>query len=82
MSTELIVLLTIFVPILGSLTIPLAGAISRPVRSAWSLILGAATAILPLFLLPIALGGGEEILRYPVLVTGDPQLHPEKFDLA
>jgi ribonuclease G len=24
----------------------------------------------------------EEILRYPVLVTGDPQLHPEKFDLA
>jgi ribonuclease G len=24
----------------------------------------------------------EEILRRPVLVTGDPQLHPEKFDLA
>ncbi|HSB16590.1 MAG TPA: Rne/Rng family ribonuclease [Bryobacteraceae bacterium] len=24
----------------------------------------------------------EEILRYPVLVTGDPELHPEKFDLA
>ncbi len=68
MSTELIVLLTIFVPIVGSLTIPLAGAISRPVRSAWSLILGAATASLPLFLLPIALGGGEEILRYPAVL--------------
>jgi NADH:ubiquinone oxidoreductase subunit 5 (subunit L)/multisubunit Na+/H+ antiporter MnhA subunit len=65
MSTEQIVLLTIFVPIVGSLTIPLAGAVSRSVRSAWSLILGAATAILPLFLLPAALGGGEEILRYP-----------------
>ncbi len=65
MSTEQIVLLTIFVPIVGSLTIPLAGAISRSARSAWSLILGAATAILPLFLLPAALGGGEEILRYP-----------------
>lgn len=24
----------------------------------------------------------EEILRRPVLVTGDPELHPEKFDLA
>jgi ribonuclease G len=24
----------------------------------------------------------EEIVRKPVLVTGDPQLHPEKFDLA
>jgi NADH:ubiquinone oxidoreductase subunit 5 (subunit L)/multisubunit Na+/H+ antiporter MnhA subunit len=65
MSTEQIVLLTIFVPIVGSLTIPLAGAVSRSARSAWSLILGAATAILPLFLLPAALGGGEEILRYP-----------------
>jgi hypothetical protein len=24
----------------------------------------------------------EEILRRPVLVTADPELHPEKFDLA
>jgi NADH:ubiquinone oxidoreductase subunit 5 (subunit L)/multisubunit Na+/H+ antiporter MnhA subunit len=68
MSTELIVLLTIFVPIIGSLTIPLAGAISRSARSAWALILGAATAILALFLIPVALGGGQEILRYPAIL--------------
>jgi len=64
MSTELIVLLTIFVPIVGSLTIPLAGAISRPVRSAWALILGAATAVLPLFLIPLALSGQSEVFRH------------------
>src|SRR5512139_2868099 len=68
MSTETIVLLTIFVPILGSLTIPLAGAISRSARSAWALILGGATAVLPLFLLPAALAGGEQVLRYPAVL--------------
>jgi proton-translocating NADH-quinone oxidoreductase chain N len=63
MSTELIVLLTIFIPVLGSLTIPLAGGISKSVRSAWSLILGGATAVLPLLLIPFALAGGHEVYR-------------------
>jgi NADH:ubiquinone oxidoreductase subunit 5 (subunit L)/multisubunit Na+/H+ antiporter MnhA subunit len=68
MSTELIVLLAIFVPIIGSLTIPVAGAISRPVRSAWALLLGAATFVLPLFLIPVALGGQPEVFRHPFIL--------------
>ena len=68
MNTEQIVLLTIFVPIVGSLTIPLAGAISRSARSAWALVLGGATAVLPLFLLPAALAGGEQILKFPAVL--------------
>ncbi len=63
MNIETITLLTVFVPIIGSLTIPVAGFISRPVRSAWAVLLGAATALLPLFLLPTAFTGRETILR-------------------
>ena len=63
MNVETITLLTVFVPIIGSFTIPLASLISKPVRSAWAVLLGAATALLPLFLLPAALGGGQTIIR-------------------
>ncbi|MGQ9800286.1 MAG: NADH-quinone oxidoreductase subunit 5 family protein [Candidatus Saccharicenans sp.] len=61
MKVEAITLLTIFIPILGSLLVPLAGAISPRVRSAWSVLLGAITAILPLTLIPQAMKGGELI---------------------
>ena len=63
MNIETITLLTIFIPIIGSVTIPLASLFSRSARSAWAVLLGAATAILPLFLLPAAFGGGETIVR-------------------
>jgi len=63
MNIETITLLTVFVPIIGSLTIPLAGLISGKARSAWSVLLGGATAFLPLLLIPTALAGGETIIR-------------------
>ena len=63
MNIETITLLTVFVPIIGALTIPLASLISKSARSAWSVLLGGATALLPLFLLPTAISGGETIIR-------------------
>ncbi|MBC7362290.1 MAG: NADH-quinone oxidoreductase subunit L [Candidatus Aminicenantes bacterium] len=61
MKVEVITLLTIFIPILGSLLVPLAGAISPKLRSFWSVLLGGITACLPLTLIPQALKGGEII---------------------
>lgn len=63
MNIETIVLLAVFVPIIGSLTIPLASLLSKPVRSAWAVVLGGAATILPMTLLPTAFAGGETILR-------------------
>ena len=63
MNIETITLLTVFVPIIGALTIPLASLISKSARSAWSVLVGGVTALLPLFLLPAAFGGGETIIR-------------------
>lgn len=61
MKVEAITLLTIFIPILGSLLVPLAGAISPKLRSFWSVLVGGITAFLPLTLIPQALKGGEII---------------------
>jgi proton-translocating NADH-quinone oxidoreductase chain N len=63
MNIQTIALLTVFIPIVGSFTIPLAGLFSKSVRSAWAIALGAATTLLPMFLLPAALAGGETVLR-------------------
>ena len=63
MNIETITLLTVFVPIIGALTIPLASLISKSARSAWSVLLGGMTALLPLLLLPTAISGGETIIR-------------------
>jgi proton-translocating NADH-quinone oxidoreductase chain N len=63
MNIETITLLTVFVPIIGALTIPLASLISKSARSAWSVLLGGVTALLPLFLLPTAINGGETVIR-------------------
>lgn len=59
---------TIFVPVLGSLTIPLAGLVSRGFRNFWAVLLGIATFILPLFLMKILLQcpSGEIVFRYPL----------------
>jgi len=71
MNIETIALLTVFVPILGSLTIPLAGLLSRQARSAWTLVIGAATAALPMLLLPTAFAGGETIIRKELVLGLD-----------
>ncbi len=71
MKIETITLLTVLVPILGSLTIPLAGAISRAARSAWSVVLGAVTVALPLTLIPFAMGGGELVARRALVLGLD-----------
>jgi len=71
MNTATIVLLTVFVPIIGSLTIPLAGRVSKSFRSAWSVLLGAATAVLPWLLIPFALSGGQEVVRWPAVLGLD-----------
>ena len=63
MSQETITLLTVLVPIVGSMTIPLAGLISRAARSVWAAALGAATSVLAMSLLPRALAGGETVVR-------------------
>jgi proton-translocating NADH-quinone oxidoreductase chain N len=63
MSHETITLLTVFVPIIGSLTIPLFGLISKAARTAAAVALGAATTLLAMSLLPRALAGGETVVR-------------------
>jgi proton-translocating NADH-quinone oxidoreductase chain N len=70
-NTEILTLLTISVPIIGSLTIPLAGLVSRRVRSVWSVILAAGTAVFAALLIPFALGGGELVIRKTFLLGFD-----------
>ena len=64
MNSANIVLLTILVPIVGSLTIPLAGFLSARLRSAWAVLLGAATAALPWALIGGALRGEPTVVRH------------------
>ena len=71
LSAETIALLTVFVPIVGSFTIPLAGLVSRSARSVWAILLSAATAVLPLTLVPFALGGGDLVVRKPFVLGLD-----------
>jgi len=71
MVNETLTLLTIFIPIIGSLTIPSAGLISKRFRSIWSVALASATAILPLFLIKFALTGQEIILRKTIFMGFD-----------
>ena len=62
-NIQTIILLTIFVPIVGSLTIPLAGLISKTARSFWSVLLALATTAFSMMLIPFALKGGELAFR-------------------
>ena len=63
MNAETIVLLTILVPIVGSFATPLASLLSRRARSVWAILVSAVTAVLPLTLIPLALQGGELVVR-------------------
>jgi proton-translocating NADH-quinone oxidoreductase chain M len=71
MNVETTVLLTIFIPIVGSLAVPLAGLLGRPVRSVWAVLVSGITAVLPLTLLPFALRGGELVVRQPLALGLD-----------
>jgi proton-translocating NADH-quinone oxidoreductase chain N len=71
MKIETITLLTVLVPILGSLTIPLASLVSKTFRSLWSVLLGAVTAVLPMTLIPFAVGGGELVFRQDLVMGLD-----------
>ena len=67
MNVETTVLLTIFIPIIGSFAVPLAGLLGRRVRSVWAVLVSGITAVLPLTLLPFALRGGELVVRMPLV---------------
>ena len=71
MNVENIVLLTIFIPIVGSFAIPLASLLSRSFRSVWAILVSAATAVLPLTLIPFALQGGEHVVRLSLVMGLD-----------
>jgi NADH:ubiquinone oxidoreductase subunit 5 (subunit L)/multisubunit Na+/H+ antiporter MnhA subunit len=71
MNVETIALLTIFVPIVGAFAVPLASLLSRPARTAWAVLVGAATAALPLALVPFALSGGDRVVRWPLALGLD-----------
>ncbi|MHB8054365.1 MAG: NADH-quinone oxidoreductase subunit 5 family protein [Candidatus Aminicenantales bacterium] len=71
MSQETITLLTVLVPIVGSMTIPLVGLISRAARTAWAVALGAATTLLAMSLLPQAFAGGETVVRKSLVLGLD-----------
>lgn len=62
-NIQTIILLTIFVPIVGSFTIPLAGLISKRARSFWSVLIALATTASSMLLIPFALKGGELAFR-------------------
>ncbi len=62
-NIQTIILLTIFVPIVGSFTIPLAGLISKKARSFWSVLIALATTASSMLLIPHALQGGELAFR-------------------
>jgi NADH:ubiquinone oxidoreductase subunit 5 (subunit L)/multisubunit Na+/H+ antiporter MnhA subunit len=64
MNSANIVLLTILVPIVGSLTLPLAGLLSARLRSVWAVVLGAATAALPWALVGGSLRGEPTVVRH------------------
>ena len=71
MNVETIALLTILVPVVGSFTIPLAALLSKSARSLWAILVSAATTVLPLTLVPFALGGGDLVIRKPLVLGLD-----------
>ncbi|HOL50176.1 MAG TPA: NADH-quinone oxidoreductase subunit L, partial [bacterium] len=62
---------TIFVPVLGCLAIPLASLVSTRLRNLVALLLGFATFILPIFLIPAVLQSpeGQIVFRYPSILN-------------
>jgi proton-translocating NADH-quinone oxidoreductase chain N len=64
MNIETLTLLSIGIPILGAFTIPLAGLVAPRLRAAWAVLIGAATAVCTLLLIPFAWNGGVQSIRY------------------
>ncbi len=62
-NIQTIILLTIFVPIVGSFAIPIAGLLSKQARSVLSVLLALATTASSMLLIPFALQGGELAFR-------------------
>jgi NADH:ubiquinone oxidoreductase subunit 5 (subunit L)/multisubunit Na+/H+ antiporter MnhA subunit len=71
MPIETLTLLSIFIPILGAFSVPLAGLLSPRARSVWAVLLGFATAISTLLLIPFALSGESLILRWNLILGLD-----------
>jgi NADH:ubiquinone oxidoreductase subunit 5 (subunit L)/multisubunit Na+/H+ antiporter MnhA subunit len=71
MTLETTTLLAIFVPILGAFSVPLAGLLSPRLRPYWAVLLGLATAVFSMLLIPFAVGGGNLILRWEILLGVD-----------
>ncbi|MCX7705813.1 MAG: NADH-quinone oxidoreductase subunit L [bacterium] len=73
METSFFALGTVFVPILGSLTIPLAGLVSKSFRNFWAVVLAVVTFILPLFLMRDVLQASTDkfIFYYPTIPNFD-----------
>ncbi|HON06096.1 MAG TPA: NADH-quinone oxidoreductase subunit L [Candidatus Ratteibacteria bacterium] len=73
MDTPFFALWTIFVPVLGSITIPIVSLVSNRLRNAWVLLLATITFVLPLFLIPAVFGSpdGQIILRYHLIGSFD-----------
>ncbi len=71
MTIETITLLSIFVPILGAFTIPFAGLLSSRLRTIWSVLIGLATAVFPLLLIPFAVNGGTRTVYWNLILGVD-----------
>ena len=71
MNIELITLLAILVPILGAFTVPLVGLLSARLRTLWAVLIGLATAALPILLLPFTVGGTYLIARWDIYMGID-----------
>ncbi len=71
MNIEALTLLSIFIPIVGAFTVPLVGIISPRARAPWAVLLGFATAISTLLLIPFALSGQSQVLRWDLILGLD-----------
>ena len=71
MESSFFALGTIFVPVLGCITIPVAALLSKGFRNLWAMVLATITFILPIFLIPAVLQSpsGEIVYRYPSILN-------------
>lgn len=62
---------TVLIPVLGSLTVPIVGLVSKPLRNLWAILLGIATTVCALSLMPAALDGASHIYNRPLALGMD-----------
>lgn len=77
MNTEIMILLIVFVPVLGSLILPLMGSLSYKLRNICSLIFVAASFVLSLAILPQVLSGAPVIVKFNYII-GENLFHADK----